>query len=707
MSDKEKISDRTQMLLRDMFDDKLTDDQDKCISTLQDFLADDSQRVFLLKGYAGTGKTFLAGGLTRFLLTQEQTFSLAAPTGRATKVIAKKTGQSARTIHSLIYNYDDMIVEGENDDDESASLKMIAKVKNNETPINAVTIIDESSLISNVYSEGEFLRFGSGYLLQDLIAHVGSTHSGNTRKIIFVGDPAQLPPVNMSTSPALDVEYLRENFGLDVAGYELTEIVRQKADSAVIRNVIPLRESIARNKFNSLSFKFDDDVIHLPNDSVIPQYMKIRERHGSEAPIIVTNSNAEAATFNRAIRRVLFPGMKTVAAADRVIVAKNGFCESHYVSNGEILRIDSVEETVERRSVQLKQKIGDSDISKLVDVTLNFRDVTVVLPQLNGKDVVLTAKILDDFLHDDAASLNSAQQRALFVDFIMRHKHIDRKKQPEEFLLALHTDPYFNALQLRFGYAITCHKAQGGEWSHVVANCTPWQNPRSPDYFRWMYTAMTRTSGKLYLVNPPKFQLETQISFNNWLKKEVHDRLSDTKIKVENIDHYKYREAYFLKQNDDVVRIDFLYKKDWEISKVEKKSYDEFSNEVEKHLIDLEGQKFGNENINVSVKCITDSPFFNYFSDWLKNEINDKIADMKIEIENIQHYPYREAYLFKQNDNIYRIDLIYNKNWEISKIQVSDSDKFANEIKGNLAGLIGKKPEDKNKDLDDPSPELF
>ncbi len=166
---------QTRISLRDMFEEELTADQQKCIAALDGFLADDSQRVFLLKGYAGTGKTFLAGGLTEFLLAHGRMFSLAAPTGRAAKVIAKKTGQSARTIHSLIYDYSDMSEQTEDDDDGSATFKMIAKVRNNDDPVDAVAIIDEASLVSNVYSESEFFRSGSGHLLRDLIAHLGST----------------------------------------------------------------------------------------------------------------------------------------------------------------------------------------------------------------------------------------------------------------------------------------------------------------------------------------------------------------------------------------------------------------------------------------------------------------------------------------------------------------------------------------------------
>lgn len=688
---------QTRMSLRDMFEEELTADQQRCIEALDGFLAHDDQRVFLLKGYAGTGKTFLAGGLTEFLLTQGRMFSLAAPTGRAAKVIAKKTGQSARTIHSLIYNYSDMAEQTEDGDDGSATFKMIARVRNNEDPIDAVAIIDEASLVSNVYSESEFFRSGSGHLLQDLIAHVGSTHSGNTRKIIFIGDPAQLPPVGMSTSPALDDDYLRETFGLDAASYELTEIVRQKADSAVIRNVLPLREGVVSGRFSSLSFSFDDDVIPLPKDSVTPLYMKIREGRGPAAPIIVTHSNAEAANFNRAIRTLLFPGAATVAAGDSVIVAANSFCGSHYVANGEILRIDSVETAVERRSVQLLQKIGNSDISEPVNIALKFRDVMVALPQPDGDDLILKAKILDDFLHGDDASLESAQQRALYVDFLKRHKHIDRNKERDEFQLALRSDPYFNALRLRFGYAITCHKAQGGEWSHVIVSCATRQNPRSSDYFRWLYTAMTRTSGKLYLVDPPEIRLQQagtgftpssaepvqpsgepgpsnqrgkppepngspssaaspQSLFRTWLQTEIRNRLDDTGVEIEDVAHHQYREAHFFKRGAEAVRIDIGYKGNWTVSGVTCHRPDGFAEEIMARLADLIGQKPGAGGSSAAGGSAPDRPFLKDFHDRLVAALTQN----GIRVISLKEQAWSQRYVFSRGSDLVTVDIFYN-----------------------------------------------
>lgn len=672
---------QTRISLGDMFEEDLTADQQRCMSALDGFLADDTQRVFLLKGYAGTGKTFLAAGLTEFLLAQGRMFSLAAPTGRAAKVIAKKTGQSARTIHSLIYDYSDMTEQTEDDDDGSATFKMIAKVRNNDDPVDSVAIIDEASLVSNVYSESEFFRSGSGHLLRDLIAHVGSTHSGNARKIIFIGDPAQLPPVGMSTSPALDADYLRETFGLDAASYELTEIVRQKAESAVIRNVMPLREGVTSGRFSSLTFTFDDDVIQLPKDSVTPLYMKIREGRGPQAPIIVTHSNTEAANFNRAIRSVLFPGKASVTAGDSVIVAANGFCGPHYVANGEILRIDSVETSVERRSVQLLQRLGNSNVSEPINVALNFREVIVALPQSEGDDLVLKAKILDDFLHGDDASLASTQQRALYVDFLKRHKHIDRKKDRDAFQLALRSDPYFNALRLRFGYAITCHKAQGGEWSHVIVSCATQRNPRSSDYFRWLYTAMTRTSDKLYLVDPPNVtiievpwpdpnknapSLPTQIEFRQWLQDEIRERLAGTEIEIEDITHHQYQEACFFKRGADAVRIDIGYKGNWTVSGVTCSRPDGFAEEIMARLVELKGQKPGPSLMGAESEHAPNRPFLRAFHDRLLAAL----ANRGVKVVSLKEQQWSQRYVLSRGSDAVTVDIFYNGRNQLTRFML-------------------------------------
>ena len=697
---------KTQITLREAFDVELNDDQERCLTALEGFLADDKQRIFLLKGFAGTGKTFLAAGLTEYFLTQGRNFSLAAPTGRAAKVVASKTRQSARTIHSLIYDYSDMIEEGE---EGSATFKMIAKIAQNGSPINSVYIVDEASLVSDVYSESEFFRSGSGYILQDLMAHIGVGQPGSARKIIFVGDPAQLPPVGMPSSPALDFEYLRQKFGLDAFGYELTEIVRQNAESMVLQNVKPLRESLSRDPFSangSLAFSYDDDVVRLDKERVPQHYIKIREGRGAQAPIIVTHSNAEASEFNRAIRSKLFPDREFVCAGDKVIAAANGFCATHYITNGETLQIESVEQTVDRRSVQLQQKISETGETETIDVSLTFRDVKVVLPQFESDDVIVATKILDDFLHGKDATLEPIVQRALYVDFLKRHKHLDRKREKDEFRLALRSDPYFNGLRLRFGYAVTCHKAQGGEWSHVIVSCPTRLKPNSPDFFRWLYTAMTRTSSKLYLVDPPDEHLRpvgpgwvmsppgedfeqhdlpsaasepddrnhfsdvsqvvsAQVLFESGLHEEVRKRLKAIGTEIEDIAHHPYREAYFLKRGAESARVDINYRANHTITNISPVRSSAFSDEALKHLNSLIGKKT-NSPASVGGKSTSPTrPFLKEFHERLMTALIDK----GISVSSLEEQKWNQRYSLMRGSDQVVVDIFYNGKEQLTKFQ--------------------------------------
>ena len=695
---------KTQITLREAFDGELNEDQERCLAALEGFLANDKQRIFLLKGFAGTGKTFLAAGLTEYFLAQGRNFSLAAPTGRAAKVIASKTRQSARTIHSLIYDYSDMIEEGE---EGSPTFKMIAKIAQNGSPINSVYIVDEASLVSDVYSESEFFRSGSGYILQDLMAHIGVGQPGSARKIIFFGDPAQLPPVGMSSSPALDSEYLRQKFGLEAFGYELTEIVRQNAESMVLQNVKPLQESLSRDPFvGSLAFIYDDDVVRLDKERVPQLYIKIREGRGAQAPIIVTHSNAEASVFNRAIRSKLFPDREFVCAGDTVIAAANGFCATHYIANGETLQIESVEQTVDRRSVQLQQKIGETGKTETIDVSLTFRDVKVILPQFEGDDVIVATKILDDFLHGNDATLEPIVQRALYVDFLKRHKHLDRKREGGEFRLALRSDPYFNGLRLRFGYAVTCHKAQGGEWSHVIVSCPTRQNPRSPDFFRWLYTAMTRTSSKLYLVDPPDVHLRpvgqawvspprgedfeqhdlpsaasepddrnhfsdvsqdvsAQVLFESWLHEEVRKRLKSIGTEIEDIAHHPYREAYFLKRGAESARVDINYKGNHTIANISPVRSSALSDEAFKHLNSLIGKKT-NAPASVGGKSTSPTrPFLKEFHERLLTALIDK----GISVSSLEEQTWNQRYSLMRGSDQVVVDIFFNGKEQLTKTQ--------------------------------------
>ena len=229
------------MTLRDTFSTyTLTNGQYRLLDELEKFLSDNST-CFLLKGYAGTGKTFMMKGLTDFLTETKRRFIIAAPTGRAAKVISQKTEHKAYTIHKTIYSSKDLKEFKTKDGTET--FKFFYEVKHNEDPNNTIYIIDEASMLSDVYSEGEFFRFGSGHLLKDMLEYINFDNNVHNKKIIFIGDDAQLPPVNMNSSPALDGKYLQENYNLVSSEYELTEVVRQKAESGILKNATQLRQS--------------------------------------------------------------------------------------------------------------------------------------------------------------------------------------------------------------------------------------------------------------------------------------------------------------------------------------------------------------------------------------------------------------------------------------------------------------------------------
>lgn len=676
---------RTRITLKEAFTDTLSDDQSACLDILESFLSDPQQRIFLLKGYAGTGKTFLAKGITEFLAAQGRAFRLAAPTGRAAKIISEKSGRDARTIHSQIYNFGDLKEYAVGDEElGSETFKFYAQIASNKDQANTVYIVDEASLLSDVYSESEFFRSGTGYLLHDLIDYVGFAHGETDRKIIFVGDPAQLPPVGMSTSPALDGEYLRQHFGLKAIEYELKAVLRQKADSGVIRNVMPLRESLSRGSFSSLSFIFDDDVRRLRPDEVLPLYMDTRQADGSIPPIVITRSNNEAAGFNRAIRGELFPGRDFVVPGDRLIVTANAIVGGAFLANGEFVDVVDAEAAVERRTVTLRQRNKETGAVDVIEVPLTFRDIQVAMASLDGTETVLPTKILDDHLHDDDAGLDATQQRALYVDFLKRHPELKQSSDRERINQILRQDPYFNALRVRFGYAVTCHKAQGGEWGHVFVSCPSGQNPRSADYFRWLYTAMTRSSSKLYLIDPPEIRLRvvgvpppagqgaeagsgdgTAASpleaFRMNVLARVRHAIDGRRIEIDDVAHHQYQEAFYFRRDADTARANISYNGKFAITAVAVPATGSLNDELVALLGPLVGPLGstlgrGAGSADTPGPRAPSRPFLKAFHDRLVPILEAK----EIKVLDLKEQAWSQRYTFERDAEVAVIDVFYD-----------------------------------------------
>lgn len=687
---------RTTITLHEAFTETLSDDQTACLDALATFLANPNQRVFFLKGYAGTGKTFLAKGITEYFSAQGRAFRLVAPTGRAAKIISEKTGRDARTIHSQIYNFSDLKEYAAGDQElGSETFKFYAQIAANKDRANTVYIVDEASLLSDVYSESEFFRSGTGYLLQDLINYVGFDHGETDRKIIFVGDPAQLPPVGMPAPPALDADYLRKRFGLDAAAYELKEVLRQKADSGVIRNTMPLRESLSKGTFGSLAFDFDEDVQRLRTDEVLPQYMAVRSADETNIPIVITRSNREAASYNRAIRGALFPGRDFVTTGDRLIVTANTIVNGRFLANGEFVEVVDAETVVERRSVTLRQRNEETGTVDVVEVPLVFRDIQLALSSPDGEESVLSAKILDDHLHDGEAGLKAAQQRALYVDFLKRHPDLKRNDDREYLSLTIRQDPYFNALRVKFGYAVTCHKAQGGEWEHVFVSCPSGQNRRSADYFRWLYTAMTRSSGKLYLIDPPEVRLKVagpdwwsaadastmstdaqldpagptaaavkvspQEEFRLGVLARVRDLLAGTDIEIDDVAHHQYQEAFYLRRDLDTARANISYNGKFKITAVVVPSAGAFGEQLGELLRPLVGLFIGSARSVAGTGGASDvqtpsRPFLAEFHDRLVPLLKER----QIRVVDLKEHAWSQRYTFPRDNDAAVVDVFYD-----------------------------------------------
>jgi hypothetical protein len=468
---------------------RLTPQQQELTAQLRDFFAG-HDRYFILKGYAGTGKTFLIGQLAKELTAQNREVVLLAPTGRAARVLSRKTGCPASTIHRHIYNLKELVEH----DDATIAFKFYFRVKDVATDnLDQVVFVDEASMVSDQYSEGEFLRFGSGRLLSDLLQFLRISDSTQKTKLVMVGDPAQLPPVNSPISPALDGAYLNEVHGLHTREYELTAVVRQTADSAILREATAIRETLSSPHHNRLSIRPAPPHIESLAEPDLPgQFVQVNQGTRLPRTICVAYSNATCLNLNVAIRSTRFggDGMQSPTPGDVLLVIRNS--ASTGLLNGDLISVMWADENAEKVRVRVGTEY----------VELSFRSVRVVAESEDGSEVELGTKIVENVLFSEKRDLSPLEQKALFVHFKTRFPKL--RPNTKEFTEALRADPYFNALQVKFGYAITCHKAQGGEWDDVFVF---FEHARTDALaLRWAYTALTRARNRVFGINMPDRQ---------------------------------------------------------------------------------------------------------------------------------------------------------------------------------------------------------
>ena len=447
-----------------------TINQKKIIESLADYISDDDlSKIFLLNGYAGTGKTTLISALVAALKELGMLSILLAPTGRAAKVLSRYSGEKALTIHKQIYR------EKTNASYES---KFSLNINRNK---GAIFVVDEASMLS-AGSGFEQNIFGSGSLLEDLISYV---RSGSNCRLILVGDGAQLPPVGEEYSPALNVDEMSQ-YG-DVVYELMDEVVRQSQTSGILFNATLVRCMLERNIIEVPRFEMKfEDVQAVQGGEFLELLQDCYDRYGRDETIVITRSNKRANRYNEGIRRNVLFAEEELESGDMLMVVKNNYyyterledCPMSFIANGDTARLERL-----RREEEL----------------YGFRFATAQLSFGDYDDTEIECKILLDTLKSESPSLTREESQKLFYeveqDYTDTASKIKRFKQIRE-------NPYFNALQIKFSYAVTCHKAQGGQWKAVfIDRCLFGDEPMTRDMLRWLYTAITRATERVYFVN--------------------------------------------------------------------------------------------------------------------------------------------------------------------------------------------------------------
>ncbi len=491
-----------------------TAEQAEAIRIFARFMGDrQSQAAMVMRGCAGTGKTSLAAAIVKAMLALKQKIVLMAPTGRAAKVFSIYAGQPAYTIHRRIYR-------------QRTAGDLSAFSLNDNLHTDTLFIVDEASMISLHGSStmgGESSSFGTGSLLDDLIQYV---YGGRNCRLLLIGDTAQLPPVGEEEAPALMTGELSA-YGLNVYETDLNEVLRQAEGSGIlwnatrIRNLTPSLSSMGEvsSYYETLllpKIHLDGftDVCAMPGDELIESLATSYSRVGVDDTMVVTRSNKRANIYNQGIRNTVLDREDELCAGDRIMIVKNNYywLAKSSDSEGDRHQSDSASSVPSTSSVGHLEFIANGDIAIVRRVRhvhelygFRFAEVTMTLPDYH--DFELTAIVLLDTLTSEAPALTREQQEQLFNKVMEDYMDVPYKSDR---LKKIKEDKYYNALQIKFAYAVTCHKAQGGQWAHVyIDQGYMTDDMLTPDYLHWLYTAFTRATEKVFLVNWPARQLES------------------------------------------------------------------------------------------------------------------------------------------------------------------------------------------------------
>lgn len=462
-----------------------TAEQAAAIRVFCDFLLErDEHSIMIMRGCAGTGKTTLAAAFVRVLKQLNQKIMLLAPTGRAAKVLSLYAGHNAYTIHRRIYRQ------------RSAGDMSAFNVADN-LHSNTFFIVDEASMIANDgYGES---AFGSGRLLDDMVGYV---YNGRNCRMIIIGDSAQLPPVGEEASPALSTPFM-SGYGMKVFDCDLYEVLRQSSSSGILYNATSIRiMADGGNVLPQITLKGFADIRVVPGEELIETMAASYSDVGADETMVITRSNKRANIYNQGVRNMILCREDSLCSGDMLMVVKNNYfweaptcvCNDTnaerpdsagaFIANGDRVRVRRVRNT--------RELYG-----------FTFADVTIEFPDYDNCEITATALL--DSLYSESPSLSKQQMELLYNNVMEDYADIPLKA---ERLKKLKQDPYYNALQIKFAYAITCHKAQGGQWAHVYLDQGYMPDDMNySDYIHWLYTAFTRASEKLFLVNWPKNQI--------------------------------------------------------------------------------------------------------------------------------------------------------------------------------------------------------
>lgn len=605
-----------------------TEDQILALKSMDAFLNSDN-KIFLFKGYAGTGKTTLVKYIIDYLQNVGKSVQLMAPTGRAAKILSEKTGFKASTIHKKIYNLKQLEEEKYK---EKGRLKYRFRYALKEPDENQsmVYFIDEASLISNMYAEGEFFIFGSGRLLSDLVSFTQITNEKSRKKVVFIGDPAQLPPVGDAISRALDKKELEKEFALKTQEYTLTNIVRQAEESGILNAASYVRQVL--NNPERKEFQLPDaqaDLNYIAMDEVVDNFVKNYDSENINSSIIVNYSNASAFGYNEAVREKLFPGNRALAVGDILIIQQNNYNYEVELMNGTLVKVLEVG-PLEIKSNLLSYKSN----GEKVRVQHKFRTIKLEVNEF-GKSYKIQCLILENLLFSPEANLSYEENIALYLDFKIRNKSL--KPKTPEFADALRNDAYFNALKVKFGYAITCHKAQGGEWNNVFVNMDVAQSVLSDMYLRWAYTAFTRAENNLFLFNTPYVSQFSKFDYKPLLIE------NEERKTVESVDSKEENKEFILPEN---------------IEEIENKF-----------------------NVNQA-------------EDFIKNKFYEILGhiDNKKEIQLKQRKPnaFQEEYVFERKGTLAGVLLNYNGKNQFTKIRPRPGKIFDKEFSKEMVSILAK-----------------